>query len=46
MPGYDDGVFVNVPFDHGYKKLFDALVFAVHDCGFVAHCALESDDGS
>lgn len=46
MPGYDDGVFVNVPFDHRYKKLFDALVFAVHDCGFVAHCALESDDGS
>jgi hypothetical protein len=46
MPGYDDRVFINVPFDRRYKKLFDALVFAVHDCGFVAHCALESDDGS
>ena len=46
MPGYDDRVFINVPFDHRYKKLFDALVFAVHDCGFVARCALESDDGS
>ena len=22
------------------------LVFAVHDCGVVARCALESDDGS
>lgn len=46
MPGYDDRVFINVPFDRRYKKLFDALVFAVHDCGFLAHCALESDDGS
>lgn len=46
MPGYDDRVFINVPLDRRYKKLFDALVFAVHDCGFVARCALESDDGS
>lgn len=46
MPGYDDRVFINVPFDPRYKKLFDALVFAVHDCGFLARCALESDDGS
>jgi hypothetical protein len=46
MPGYDDRVFINVPFDRRYKKLFDALVFAVHDCGFLAHCALESDEGS
>lgn len=46
MPGYGDRVFINVPLDRRYKKLFDALVFAVHDCGFVARCALESDDGS
>jgi hypothetical protein len=46
MPGYDDRVFINVRFDRRYKKLFDALVFTVHDCGFLAHCALESDDGS
>ena len=26
--------------------MFEALVFAVHDCGFVARCALEIDDGS
>lgn len=26
--------------------MFEALVFAVHDCGFVARCALEVDDGS
>lgn len=26
--------------------MFEALVFAVHDCGFVARCALEVEDGS
>ena len=41
MRRYADRVFINVPFDRRYKKLFDALVFAVHDCGFVAHCAFE-----
>lgn len=46
MPSYDVSVFINVPFDRRYKKLFRALVFAVHDCGFVARCALETDDGS
>ena len=40
------GVFINVPFDKRYKKLFDALVFAVHDCGFTARGAREQDDGS
>jgi hypothetical protein len=26
-------VFLNVPFDRQYRRLFDALVFAIHDCG-------------
>jgi hypothetical protein len=46
MPGYDDRVFINVPFDRRYRKLFHTFVFAVHDCGFLARCALETDDGS
>jgi hypothetical protein len=46
MSTYDLGVFINVPFDRRYKKLFDALVFAVHDCGFVAHCSKEEGDSS
>lgn len=37
-------VFLNCPFDTTYKPLFDALVFAVFDCGFVPRCALEQDD--
>lgn len=38
-------VFINVPFDNRYKRLFDALVFAVHACGLEARCALERDSG-
>lgn len=43
---YDERVFINAPFDRRYRPMFRALVFAVHDCGFQARCALESDDGS
>ncbi|MDT0631967.1 hypothetical protein [Rubrivirga litoralis] len=43
---YDQDVFVNCPFDDEYRDLFDAIVFAVHDCGFRARCALEADDGT
>jgi hypothetical protein len=41
-----DAVFINVPFDRRYKKLFHALIFAVHDCGLAARSAREQDDGS
>ena len=48
MPGgtYAQNVFVNCPFDPSYAPLFDALIFAIHDCGFVARCALEEDDSA
>ena len=45
-PNYNDNVFINCPFDPHYKSLFDAMVFAIHDCGFVPRCALEEDDAS
>ncbi|MDQ3814917.1 MAG: hypothetical protein M3347_13315 [Armatimonadota bacterium] len=41
---YDDNVFINCPFDRQYKPIFDAIVFAIHDAGFVARCALEVID--
>jgi len=41
MPSYEDSVFLNVPFDKKYSRLFHALTFAVHDCGFIARSALE-----
>lgn len=41
---YDESVFINCPFDVDYQAIFRAIVFAVHDCGFLARCALEVDD--
>lgn len=44
--GYDSNVFINCPFDSAYRPLFEAVVFAVYDCGFYPRCALEVDDSS
>ncbi|SOD04123.1 hypothetical protein SAMN05216486_12510 [bacterium JGI 053] len=41
-----ESIFINCPFDAEYQPLFRALVFAVHDCGFLPRSALERDDGS
>ena len=47
MPGsYDNSVFINCPFDSRYRPLFEAVVFAVYDCGFYPRSALEMDDSS
>jgi hypothetical protein len=40
-----ESVFLNVPFDEDYRPLFEAMVFAVHDCDFRPRCALEASDG-
>jgi hypothetical protein len=40
----EENVFVNCPFDDGYQDLFDAIIFAICDCGFIPRCALESSD--
>jgi len=42
--GYSKNVFINCPFDGPYKPMFEAIVFAVFDCGFLPRCALETDD--
>jgi hypothetical protein len=39
-------VFINCPFDNTYKPIFDAIVFAIYDLGFVARSSLEIDDGA
>jgi hypothetical protein len=41
---YDKNVFINCPFDGAYVPLFEAIVFAVFDCGFRVRCALEAED--
>lgn len=43
---YNTSVFINCPFDTAYGALLDAIVFGVHDCGFVARCSLEIQDAS
>jgi hypothetical protein len=43
---YDESVFVNCPFDDAYRHVFESIVFAIHDCGYIARCALEVDDAS
>lgn len=42
----ENHVFINCPFDAKYRPLFEAMVFAVLDCGFVARSAVEVEDGS
>ena len=39
-------MFINCPFDAQYKPLFEAIMFAVLDCGLRPRCALEIDDAS
>ena len=43
---YAVNVFINFPFDAAYKPLFEAIVFAILNCGHKPRCALEIDDGS
>jgi hypothetical protein len=43
---YNRQVFINCPFDSRYQKLFEAIHFAVLDCGFRPRSAREADDGT
>ncbi len=43
-PTYMDSVFINCPFDQKYQPIFDAIVFAICDCGFSLQCAREEKD--
>ncbi|WP_134091910.1 hypothetical protein [Olivibacter sp. XZL3] len=42
---YSNNVFINCPFDPAYHQMFEAIVFAIHDCGFIPRCAREEEDG-
>ena len=41
---YNTSVFVNCPFDPAFAPLFDAVIFAVLDCGYTPRCTLEIQD--
>lgn len=45
-PLYESSVFINCPFDEPFRPLFEGLVFAIYDCGYIARCSLEVDDAS
>ena len=44
QPGYEESVFINCPFDAGYRSFFNSIVFTVFDCGYQARCAREVED--
>lgn len=46
MRSYENSVFINCPFDPTYRPLFEAVAFAVYDCGFYPRAALEVEDSS
>lgn len=46
LSAYQQNVFINCPFDEDFRAILEAIVFTVHDCGFIARSALETDDGS
>lgn len=39
-------VFVNAPFDDDFLPLLHALLFTIHDCGFIARLAVEDTGAS
>ena len=41
---YGRSVFINCPFNDGYKPFFEAVTFTVLDCGYEPRCALEVSD--
>lgn len=42
---YDRNVFINCAFDGPFLNIFRAIVYTIHDCGFIARCALETGNG-
>lgn len=39
---FDRNVFINCAFDNSFLEIFHAIIYTVHDCGFIARCALET----
>lgn len=42
---YAASVFINCPFDRGYRPMLFAAAFAILDCGYQPRCAQEEEDG-
>ena len=44
IKSYSNSVFINCPFDEGFKEMLYAIVFTVYKCGFMPRSALEEDN--
>jgi hypothetical protein len=45
-PHTSKSVFVNCPFDDGFREIFRAIIFTVISSGYHPRCALDSTDGA
>jgi hypothetical protein len=45
-PPASKAVFINCPFDDGFKPIFRAIIFTVISSGYFPRCALDSTDGA
>jgi hypothetical protein len=45
-PPASKAVFINCPFDDGFKPIFRAMIFAVISSGYYPRCALDATDGA
>lgn len=45
-PPASKAVFVNCPFDDGFKPILRAMVFAIIWSGYYPRCALDATDGA
>ncbi|MCX6879840.1 MAG: hypothetical protein NTW21_39455 [Verrucomicrobia bacterium] len=43
---YARQVFLNCPFDPGYRPIYEAIIFTVLACGFVIRCSREREDSA
>jgi hypothetical protein len=44
VKSYNNSVFINCPFDDGFKDILYALIYTVYRCGFIPRSALEEDN--
>jgi hypothetical protein len=45
-PAASKAVFINCPFDDGFKPVFRAMVFTIISSGYYPRCALDATDGA
>ncbi len=44
IKSYSNSVFINCPFDDGFKDILYAIIYTVYRCGFVPRSAMEEDN--